>query len=100
MATKKVCKQLFLSTLNIREWSFYNWVTNSSQGCIPPNESQRTTNQMARQLSATAIKNRTGGRRNEFSMSFNLSSLPNMESHYCRSSTSKKYLDPIWRSQA
>lgn len=43
-------------------------------------------------------RNHIKGLENEFLESF-LNSIPNVESHYCRSSSKKRYLEPIWKSK-
>ena len=91
---KKVCKQFFLATLNIGEWSVYNWVYKAqdvSTGGIPKLKRERDSRNKSQ------VRN-VCSQRKEFAQTF-LNSLPKMESHYCRSTTSKLYLEPIWRSQ-
>lgn len=80
----RVCKTMFLNTLGIKQWTVLHWVDehkNEGNG----DEKQRQK-----------IKRHSEGRVQikEF-----LNMLPKVESHYCRSSTTKLYLEPIWRSK-
>ncbi|VEN46706.1 unnamed protein product, partial [Callosobruchus maculatus] len=67
----RVCKRMFLSTLGVKEW------TNVSM-------------ENRRRYSTTEKKNLL----KKFFME-----LPKMPSHYCRSSTSKMYLEPVFQSK-
>jgi len=90
---KRVCKEFFLSTLNIGEWSLYSWVKKGNQqdNCSLPgikSEMDRRNHSKIRNVDP---------KRKAHAESF-LSSLPKLESHYCRSSTSTTYFEPIWKS--
>lgn len=74
----RVCKSLFLATLGLGEWSALNWV-------------QDTGN--AQQNAAVCHKREA----HEFMKSF-LQDLPKVPSHYCKSSASKQYLEPVFKS--
>lgn len=83
----RVCKTMFLNTLGVKEWVIKKWaksgLENKKHEGLPDTEShqvQKTQN----------IK---------FLHDF-FDSLPKLESHYCRASTSKLYLEPIWDSKA
>ena len=82
----RVCKEMFLATLNLGEWSVKSWLQNSSEGM------------------STASKNRRRPQKPESDehkgISEFLQSLPKLESHYCRASTSKLYLEPMWQSHS
>lgn len=83
----KVCKKMYLNTLDIGEWSVHNWTRNEEKPVSEKKKTSRNTNTMA--LEEIAINNVK-----EF-----LDKLPKLPSHYCRKSTSKLYLEPIWQSR-
>jgi len=85
---KRVCKEMFLSTLSLGEWSVRNWVEGSRSGMH---------SEVAVGCAARPKKPESDGRRfiGEF-----FSSVPKMESHYCHANTSKLYLEPLWNSHA
>lgn len=85
--TYRVCKKMFTSTLGISENMMLFWL-NKENG-ITDNDTERVERPR---------------RENEKTKSMNqlknfLTSLPKMESHYCRASTSKLYLEPLWQSK-
>jgi len=94
----RVCKEFFLSTLNVGEWSLYSWLNKAKSQDIGPgigitpvrSEKEKRNRGLVRKCSTE---------RTEFLTSF-LKSLPKMESHYCRASSSKLYLEPVWQSQS
>jgi hypothetical protein len=69
----RVCKKMFLNTLDLKQWSVLHWVQSQSNGRVNDTEKK--------------------WRRDYLNM------LPKVESHYCRSSTDKLYLEPIWRTK-
>ncbi|XP_067283020.1 uncharacterized protein [Pseudorasbora parva] len=75
---RRVCKSLFLATLGIGAWSALNWV-------------QETGNTQKNAASCNRHE------AHEFLRSF-LQDLPKVSSHFCRSSTSKQYLEPFFQS--
>ncbi|XP_063749802.1 uncharacterized protein LOC134871130, partial [Eleginops maclovinus] len=74
----RVCQRMFLSTLCIKQWSFLKWVGRREES---PEKTAR-------------VRVRTEER--DFLKSF-LLDLPKVPSHYCRSSSSKMYLEPLFR---
>lgn len=78
----RVCKKMFLNTLGVNEWVIKKWIKSDLEvnHQILPNE----------QPSSARIK-----LLHEF-----FDTLPKLESHYCRASTSKLYLEPIWQSKS
>lgn len=78
---KQVCKQMFLNTLSIGEKQLRSWTL----------KNKKETDEAC----SSAVPYDPPVSKNLESW-FN--SLPKMESHYCRSSTSKLYLEPIWTS--
>ncbi|KAK7130348.1 hypothetical protein R3I93_019849 [Phoxinus phoxinus] len=75
---RRVCKGLFLATLGIGAWSALNWVQDAGNA----------------QQNAASCHRREA---HEFMKSF-LQDLPKVPSHFCRSSTSKQYLEPVFQS--
>lgn len=75
---RRVCRSLFLSTLGLGEWSVLNWVQDAGN----------------KQSNAASCHR---GEAHDFMRSF-LQDLPKVPSHYCRSSTSKQYLEPVFQS--
>ncbi|KAL1005027.1 hypothetical protein UPYG_G00053610 [Umbra pygmaea] len=75
---KRVCKSLFLSTLGIGEWSAHNWVkdTGKTQKNVAPCHRDEA---------------------HEFMKGF-LQDFPRLASHYCRSLSSKQYLEPVFQT--
>ena len=79
---KQVCKSMFLATLGIGEWSVHDWV---SQGLNRGKDERKNPSR------------HSDGRT---SVRMFLEALPKVPSHYCRSSSSKLYLEPIVTSMA
>ncbi len=75
----RVCQRMFLSTLDIKQWSFLKWVGRRGES---PEKTAR-------------VRVRT--EEQDFIKSF-LLDLPKVPSHYCRSSSSKMYLEPFFKS--
>ncbi|CAH1967379.1 unnamed protein product [Acanthoscelides obtectus] len=86
-STKKyhVCKKMFLATLGIGERCVREWVLNK---CLPNMELGIEPALVEPHQDSECTKNV-----NQF-----LDSLPKVESHYCRASTRKLYLEPTWNS--
>lgn len=77
----RVCQRMFLSTLGIGQWSFLKWVGRRRKSPEQPNR----------------VRVRAGTEGQEFLKTF-LLNLPKIPSHYCRSSSTKMYLEPIFKS--
>lgn len=75
----RVCQRMFLSTLGIKQWTFLKWVGRRGE----------SPEKMAR------VRVRT--EEQDFLKTF-LLDLPKVPSHYCRSSSSKMYLEPFFKS--
>ncbi len=82
---RRVCKVMFLSTLGIGEWSALNWA-----------KERHTQTDTEGQKHSNARRSVAG---HEFIHYF-LHVLPKVPSHYCRSTTSKQYLEPVFQSMA
>ncbi|KAG5885505.1 hypothetical protein JTB14_013523 [Gonioctena quinquepunctata] len=98
----RVCSKMFLNTLCLGERSVHDWVKkspldkalsdhniNENINCIDEFEkiTENTNNTLP-------LSQKRSGIRQFFD------SLPKMESHYCRSRTSKHYLEPVWESKS
>lgn len=81
---QEICKAMFLNTLSIGEWSVRSWVLKKSHPTSQKELSSRGGNDKGLRKSASDF----------------FSKLPKMESHYCRSTSSKLYLEPNWQSKA
>lgn len=82
-----VCKQMFMKTLCIGQRQLRDWV-------VPNKDATESSimSQNGNECNARTQNNATDSIREFFD------SLPKVESHYCRSSSSKLYLEPIWNS--
>lgn len=84
----RVCKKMFLGTLGMKETTILNWIK------------EETGNE---ETGRNRSDNISRVRKQKFEESNNnlkefLASLPKVESHYCRSSSSKLYIEPLWSS--
>lgn len=75
-----VCKKMFLNTLDLKEWTVQNWVSNASYGTPE---------------SSTVMSNQPRCKNEESIQFLNtfLDNLPKLPSHYCRNDTNKLYLE-------
>lgn len=113
----RVCKKQFLNTLGIGEWTMLNWIKsgniNKENENIATDEDENIEAQNATgnkgqkenhkvKTNDNTRKTRGANHRKEaeekFLKSF-LQDLPAMESHYCRATSSKRYLEPLWTSK-
>lgn len=87
----KVCKITFLNTLGINQWMAIHFASssNNNRTCLPKHVIKTPTR--SRQTDAGAVSKQC--------MTKWLRDLPKLESHYCRSSTSKLYLEPVFFSK-
>uniref|UniRef100_A0A6P7G4L6 Uncharacterized protein LOC114335877 n=1 Tax=Diabrotica virgifera virgifera TaxID=50390 RepID=A0A6P7G4L6_DIAVI len=84
---RRVCKKMFLSTLDLKDWFVMNCKQEDDSAITEnlDNEPQQALKRLHKKELA-----------NLYSFFDNL---PKMESHYCRQSTSKLYLEPLWQSK-
>lgn len=83
-----VCKTMFLNTLSLGESQVHNWCTTREQCEISLNTPK------VRCLGVVHIK------KNRKFVNIFLEKIPKMPSHYCRTSTSKLYLEPYIQSKS
>lgn len=88
-----VCKKMFLSTFNIKEWSVRSWVT--SKKIIGEVNISNNEVESEKEISKT----NKNSAKTDSARTF-LLQLPKMPSHYARSSSSKSYLEPLYQSYA
>ena len=86
-----VCKKLFLSTFGLKEWTVLNWASKFDSGIHP---SQEVKNEARREIRKQDPKNKSKIAK-QILVDF-LDSLPKLPSHYCRRSTMKMYVEPIY----
>lgn len=82
-----VCKDMFLSTLGIGEHTLYGWMHSLNEHGMPGN------------IGTQAEKPRKVSPHVEQAREF-LRNLPKMPSHYCRASSQREYLEPVYKSFA
>lgn len=75
-----VCKQVFLRTFDLKEWSVLNLIKGDNEFGIPKKTTNPKPNNCLNKIKMNHIE------------SF-LKNLPKMPSHYCRPNTEKQYLD-------
>nr|CAH7731800.1 unnamed protein product [Callosobruchus chinensis] len=80
-----VCKNMFLKTLAVKEWSVRNWVEKSKYGIVP------NVTRTDRRFSSRTTQN-------DKVISTFLDKLPKIPSHYCRKDTKKMYLEQDFSS--
>lgn len=78
--TVPVCKNMFLKTLGLKEWSVKSWVEKSQYGVLP------NVTQSDQRFSPRTTEN-------DKTISTFLEKLPKLPSHYCRKDTKKLYLE-------
>lgn len=83
----RVCKKMFLSTLGVKEWTVRE--CSKKQFGIHIADGDNSFNKRARNVS----------KEKKALLQQFLDELPKMPSHYCRSSTSKLYLEPTFQSK-
>ncbi|XP_036322550.1 uncharacterized protein LOC118736606 [Rhagoletis pomonella] len=78
----RVCKNMFLNTLSLKEWTVRSWtILPAGKRPFPVTKDPNLS------LKRTFVK--------QF-----LDSLPKLPSHYCRASSNKLYLEPVFNTQS
>lgn len=93
----QICKKMFLNTLGLKERMIFNWL-NQSNGGIPLVASNKKNSTRGKQKS-TSKTNEDGATRADHLIQF-FNDIPKLPSHYCRSTSSKLYLEPIFKSKS
>ncbi|CAH1155702.1 unnamed protein product [Phaedon cochleariae] len=86
----QVCRKTFLNTLGLKESMVHKWCIKAESGMhIGKDDINLPLRRRITEGKASSLK----------AMTDFLKSIPKMESHYCRSSTSKLYVEPIYQSK-
>lgn len=96
LETTRVCKRMFLGTLGLKETMVLNYIKN---GKLFPREENHIVADGATISRKSEVRKINFQGKNGAVYKF-LQSLPKLESHYCRSSTKKMYLEPMWHTKA
>lgn len=88
---KRVCKKMYLNTLALVDMTVNDWVKKGKPNCgmHETDAGKKTPNRISNKNKEAREKAKTY-----------LQTLQKLPSHYCRSSTSKQYLEPIFTTQA
>ncbi|KAK6168332.1 hypothetical protein SNE40_020889 [Patella caerulea] len=89
----KVCKTMFLTTLCLGERSLYNWLDGNDGHTNNPVSNEHSISDGEHTSDRRA--QRTVSQKVQAAKSY-LESLPSLPSHYCRASSSKQYLEPVF----
>lgn len=90
----RVCQIMLLNTLSITENAFRSSKIKERHG-----EDEDADDDQGINNQDTAPRRRNKNSARNRALNDLLDSLPKMESHYCRKSTSKLYLEPSWKSK-
>ncbi|CAG9773409.1 unnamed protein product [Ceutorhynchus assimilis] len=86
----RICKKMFLNTLDLKEWMVRNWLNQAANNKI------KDSNDIAMpSRSRLPVELKKGL---EVLQTF-LDKLPKLESHYCRPSTQRLYLEPLFQTK-
>ena len=79
----RVCKEMFLNTLDLKEWTVWNWVLNKKgESQLRPPKSSHYDRAAVQRANCSAF----------------LDNVPTLPSHYCRKTSSKNYVERRFRS--
>lgn len=93
----RVCKKMFNNTLDIGEWSTHSWALLNKSEDNPDINVDDNDFVPAQPEAVQRKSNRFTERKNNLKYFFD--SLPKLESHYCRASSQRLYLEPLWQSK-
>lgn len=91
----QVCRQMFLSTLGVKEKMVRNWITNTGK------HGTEFSGELKKNLRVELKRSSVSGQRNQTKRTYLeswLKKLPKMESHYCRQQTKKLYFEASFAS--
>ena len=98
----RVCKKLFLNTLNVSDYCVIKWKNDFSKedggGAISTVPIDEKTDEL-KDLSPQTKKQRSMFKTRQNALLKFFSLLPKVESHYCRANSTKLYLKPMWVSK-
>lgn len=92
-ARVRVCKKMFLNTLCAGEWTIRNWLKKNSKTGNAKDDGSMDDN-------IVPVPKKKRREREMRSLQEFFDQLPKMESHYCRASSKKLYLEPHWKSKS
>lgn len=100
-----VCKKMFINTFGLGERTVRSWLEKLSIGNYTDvNQDNSEYSFVVPDMTSTYNKSnkrsRASGNVKSLSVEEFLQSLPKMESHYCRASSQKLYLENVWESKA
>lgn len=100
----RVCKKMFQNTIDLGEKTIRLWKNSNSEDAEDSNEDtdeNAITNRVESGIKYQKVSEARRKISNESNVALNnfFDSLPKMESHYCRASTDKLYLEPNWTSK-
>uniref|UniRef100_A0A1B6K9A6 Uncharacterized protein n=1 Tax=Graphocephala atropunctata TaxID=36148 RepID=A0A1B6K9A6_9HEMI len=93
----QVCQLTFLNTLGIKKWSVRYWL--NGEGKVTPNLNVSDKNIVPSSSITQASKKGQSRKREDIDFLRNFfKSLPRLPSHYCRSNSTKLYIEPTFES--
>lgn len=98
----RVCKTMFLNTLSIGEWTALNWPNeehNSGTEEAEVNSENLNSEESDFESNVGPVRKKLRKAREMEMLETFFSSLPKVESHYCRKNSSKMYIEPNWNSK-
>lgn len=90
----RVCKKMFSNTLGMTQWTINHWLKTESKDTVEDGGSKAYID--AENNDKNLVRKNF---KKEHLIEF-FNTLAKVESHYCRSSSSKLYLEPIWISKS
>lgn len=79
----RICKTMFLNTLGVKDWVIKRWAKIGIEENVTVQAHKNSDNNNGVKQLQTFLE-----------------SLPKLESHYCRATSSKVYLEPMWTSKS
>lgn len=89
-ARLRVCKKMFMHTLGVNEWSAVNWAKKKTM----------TEGELGETSAVENGSRKLKSEKKRETVRMFLNALEKVPSHYCRFSTEKLYLEPLWTSVA
>lgn len=102
----RVCKATFLATLGVGDWMVWKWCKdevredNSAPEYSSVDEEEQTEQDKRSRTATPQEKRQSAELKNRHDVLHQfLESLPKVESHYCRATSNKLYVEPTWTSK-